>query len=210
MLSYSLFMKKISHFLSPLLLGAFLFPLIANAEEATTIVATSTASSSTIVVTKAQLFTSCSQDAIESRDTKLAQARGSYNTAMSNLLLERKNVEKAAVAIEDEKEKKTAIKESVEKYKTEVKTIQSTLTQSRKTIWQNFENDTRVCREFLEKTDEEKADEKAEKRAAKEIGKKEVSEAKEIRKEEKKEENETKSVKDSIFDSIKSLFSKEN
>ncbi|MBP6888225.1 MAG: hypothetical protein KBC21_00835 [Candidatus Pacebacteria bacterium] len=203
-------MKKISHFLSPLLLGAFLFPLIANAEEATTTVATSTTSSSTIVVTKAQLFTSCSQDAIESRDTKLAQARGSYNTAMSNLLLERKNVEKAAVAIEDEKEKKTAIKESVEKYKTEVKTIQNTLTQSRKTIWQNFENDTRVCREFLEKTDEEKADEKAEKRAAKEIGKKEVSEAKEIRKEEKKEENETKSVKDSIFDSIKSLFSKEN
>lgn len=202
-------MKTLTHYLSPLLLSFFILPLYANAEDVAT---TSTASiaTSSVVLTKAQLFTTCSQDAIETRDTKLAQARGSYNTAMNILLVERKEQEKDAVAIEDEKEKKEAIKESVDNYKAQVKTIQNTLTLSRKTIWQNFENDTKACREILEKKDDE--DNKNLKRGmpANEVSKKEVAEPAAMMMEARKEVViEQKSVKESFFESIKSLFSKE-
>lgn len=204
-------MKKLSLLLSPLFLGVLLVPHFAYAEEtSTTTDATSTISTSTAPLTKAQLFTMCSQDAIELRDTKLAEARGSYNNAMTALLVERKNEEKAAVAIENEKEKKAAIKESVENYKVEVKKLQNTLTQSRKAIWLNFENDTKECREALDKVEIEDTP-KEERKMTKEVVKKETTEAKEMKKEEKKEEHETtKTVKESIFDSIKSLFGKDN
>lgn len=203
-------MKKISTTLSPLFLGILLFPVFVHAEDATSTATEETIaiSTTTPVLTKAQLFTGCSQDAIELRDTKLAQSRSTYNNAMNALLLERKNTEKAAVAIEGEKEKKTAVKESVEKYKAEVKTIQNTLTQSRKTIWQNFENDTKKCRTHLEKDDETAP--KEEKQAAKEVLKKEFTETRELKKEEKKDDHEQKTVKESIIDSIKSLFNKDN
>jgi uncharacterized protein with GYD domain len=202
-------MKKISTILSPFFVGMFLFPVLVHAESATTTTEeTGPIATTTVIVTKAQLFTGCSQDAIELRDTKLAQARSTYNNAMNALLLERKNTEKAAVAIEDEKEKKAAVKESVEKYKTEVKTIQNTLTQSRKTIWQNFENDTKKCRVHLEK--EEDSVTKEEKQVTKEVARKEVTDTKEVKKEEKKEDHEQKTVKESIIDSIKSLFNKDN
>lgn len=202
-------MKTLTHYLSPLLLSLFILPLYANAEDVATTSTTSIATSS-VVLTKAQLFTTCSQDAIETRDTKLAQARGSYNTAMNILLVERKEQEKDAVAIEDEKEKKEAIKESVDNYKTQVKTIQNTLTLSRKTIWQNFENDTKACREILEKKDDE--DNKNLKRGmpANEVSKKEAAEPAAMMMEVRKEAViEQKSVKESFFESIKSLFSKE-
>ncbi len=184
-----------------------MLPFFAHAE---TIASTTDEMSTTTlaIMTKAQLFTSCSQDAIELRDTKLSQARTTYNNAMNALLLDRKNAEKAAVAIEDEKEKKTAVKDSVEKYKSDVKAIQSTLTQARKTIWQNFENDTKKCRTYLEKDDDQVT--KDEKALTKETAKKEAIETKEQKREEKKDDHDQKTVKESIIDSIKSLFNKEN
>jgi DNA repair ATPase RecN len=187
-------MKKSLHYLSLLLLSFLLTPILASANEVSESYATSSSATSTIALTKSQVFTACSQDAIELRDTKLAQARGSYNNAMNALLVERKEAEKEAVAIEDEKEKKDAIKESVDSYKVQVKVIQNTLTQSRKTIWQNFENDTKTCRDNLEKKDDD--ENKTSKKAPKEVS--EVSKV-----------AEQKSVKESLFDSLKSLFSKE-
>lgn len=142
--------------------------------------------SQTSVVT----FTSCSQDAIEKRDNTLAQARTEYNTTMNNALLSRKDAEKKVVAIVNEKEKKSAIKTSVEDYKASAKQAQNTLTQARKTIWNAFDTDIKSCREFYEETKEEN---------------KEIKEdSKELKKELKEDQ---KNFTYSIIDSIKSLFS---
>lgn len=206
-------MKSFSH--SHLLLIALLFalPLYGSAQESSSsTIATSSVATSTAPLSKTQLFTLCSQEAIEVRDTKLAQARSTYNSGMNALLSERKEREKESVAVEGEKEKKALIRDSVEAYKNQVRTLQNTLTQSRKTIWQTFEADTKNCRESLDKKIETEL--KEEKKATKEQAKREVAEmkesAKDVKQEVKKEEVEQKSVKESLFDSIKSLFGKEN
>lgn len=193
-------------------LALFAVPLSLSALDATS---SSETSSSTPELTKAQLFTICSQDAIELRDTKLAGARTTYNTAMNNLLVERKNSEKKAISIDDEKERKEAIKIAVEEYKGEVKTLQNTLTQARKTIWQNFENDMKSCRETLEK--EDVADIKEDAKDAKKATTEDVPEARtmmtakkvDTKEEQPENKQEAKTIKESFIDSIKSLFGKE-
>lgn len=139
-------------------------PLYGYAEEATTSVpsplhtqkevttevvsdASSTEASST-PVTPVKSFTLCSQEAIETRDTSIATSRSLYNTAMANALKDRKNREKAAVAIVDESDKKDAIKASVDTYKTLTKSAQNTLTTSRKTAWTMFESDIKQCHDI--------------------------------------------------------------
>lgn len=199
-------MKKTFH-LSSLLLTLLIAPIFVSADEIVSSQATTTSASSTAPLTKSQMFTACSQEAIETRDTKLAQARGAYNTAMNALLVERKDAEKEAVAIEDEKEKKEAIKESVDNYKSQVKILQNTLTQSRKTIWQNFENDTKTCRDTLEKKDEDES--KGAKKSAKDLPEARVMSATVTSETKKEISQEQKSVKESLIDSIKSLFTKE-
>ena len=97
-------------------------------------------------------FTECSQDAIEVRDTNIASSRTIYNTAMTNALKDRKNKEKAAMAIVNETKKKDAIKASVNAYKNLVKTAQNNLTEAREEAWKTFEKDIEDCRK-LEKTD---------------------------------------------------------
>lgn len=195
-------MKKSLHYLSPLLLFFLLTPIFVSADEVSESSATPSSATSTIVLTKSQEFTACSQNAIELRDTRLAQARSSYNNTMNTLLAERKEAEKEAVAIEDEKERREAIKESVDSYKAQVKVIQSTLTQSRKTIWQNFESDTRTCRDNLEKKDNENKNSRD--------SLKEELDSKAMSAEAKKDAMaDQKSVKESLFESLKSLFNKE-
>lgn len=182
-------MKKT--FLIPLLL----LPLFAYADE--TQIASSTATSS-IGIAKEELFTSCSQDAIELRDTKLAVARGTYNNTMNTLLVERKNAEKTAIAIKNEKERKAVIKESVESYRSQVKEAQNIFTDTRKTVWQNFETDTKKCRELLD--EETTVREETDEAAAEKIN----SETREVKK-----ESSEKTIAESIISSIKSLFGKE-
>ncbi len=184
-------MKK---YLTHILLASIIAPSFAYAEEPSQAQTPSTSVKVEEVVipeTPEQLFTTCSQDAIESRDTKLTQARTTYNNAINKALNDRKNEEKAAVAIKNDKEKKEAIKESVDTYKAQIKTIQNTLTSARKTVWQNFENDVKTCRELYSTDNKEKSD----------------NEAKSI--EEKKETPEPKTMKESFLGSIKSLFGKE-
>lgn len=141
----------------------FLFPLYGYAENTqSAVLAVSSfkedfkeeVSTSTATSTKVMTFTICSQEAIEARDTKIASSRLTYNTAMANALTERKNREKAAVAIVDEKDKKDAIKASVDTYKHQAKAAQTTLTQARKLAWQTFDNDIQACRD-LEQTTED-------------------------------------------------------
>ena len=103
------------------------------------------------IATPEKNFTLCSQEAIEVRDTKIANSRSVYNTAMANALTERKNREKAAVAITDESKKKIAIKTSVDTYKNLVKSAQNNLTTLRKNAWQDFENDINTCRDIQDK-----------------------------------------------------------
>ena len=116
-------------------------------EVSSTTEATSTEALSPIDVA-ARNFTLCSQEAIENRDTKIATSRSIYNTAMANALTERKNKEKAAVAMTSETKKKNAIKASVETYKNMVKVAQNNLTESRKIAWQDFEDDLTSCRDI--------------------------------------------------------------
>lgn len=100
--------------------------------------------------TYAQIFTVCSQNAIEKRDTAITEARATYNTKMTEIVTKRKEKEKAAVAIVIASEKKTAIKVAVELYRKESLAAQETLTESRKIIWETFEADVQACREGQE------------------------------------------------------------
>ncbi len=104
--------------------------------------ATSTAS------TTVKSFTVCSQEAIENRDTKIATSRAQYNTSMASALTERKNKEKAAVAVLNADDKKDAIKLSIETYRNQAKGAQTILTQARKATWQTFEDDIALCRDI--------------------------------------------------------------
>lgn len=166
-----------------------LVPLYSYAED-TPSSPTKESESTSLPQEQATTFTSCSQDAIEKRDNALAEVRTEYNTTMNNALLTRKDAEKKVVAIANEKEKRSAIKNSVEDYKASAKQAQNTLTQARKTIWNTFDTDIKSCRELYEVTKEE------------------IKEVKEDTKETKKELREDqKNFTSSIIDSIKSLFS---
>jgi hypothetical protein len=136
---------------------------------------------------QSKLFTECSQNAIEVRDTKLSTSRSTYNTAMTQALNERKNREKLAVAVSGEQPKKNAMKTSVETYKNQAKAAQNNLVQARKEAWQTFEDDIKKCRELHENNESTQISEEG------------VSETSS-----KKEEG--KGIRETILDSIKSLF----
>lgn len=133
-----------------------LLPMYTHAEEATSTTATSTIKDALLIKVEAtstplsppKNFTLCSQDAIETRDTSIASSRTTYNNAMASALKDRKNKEKAAVAVVDDSDKKNAIKMSVASYKNVVKVAQNNLTQARKEAWQTFEDDIKACHEI--------------------------------------------------------------
>lgn len=202
-------MKK---YLLALSIGALsLIPLYGYAEEApvklasiatTTIAEESDTASTTASSTPVWSFTLCSQEAIETRDTKIAASRATYNTAMANALTERKNREKAAVAILDEADKKAAIKASVETYKAQSKAAQNVLTQARKLAWQTFENNIKKCRD-LEDTQTIFTEEK---KTEPTLMSEQTSVTKKM---EKTEEKEVKTFTETIkagFENFKSLF----
>jgi hypothetical protein len=125
---------------------------------------------------------------------------------MTSALTERKNREKAAVAMTDEDEKKDAIKASVEAYKHQAKAAQTTLAQARKQAWQTFENDIKKCRELETENEDHMIATSTEDNTApvaRTMMKKSSEEPKEIK------SLETKSLKETIksqFESLKSLF----
>jgi hypothetical protein len=158
---------------------------------------TTTEEGDDVATSSAKLFTICSQEAIESRDTKIAASRLIYNNAMASALNDRKNKEKAAVAIKNESDKKTAIKVSVDAYKSLVKTAQNNLVSSRKAAWTEFEADIATCRTVQEKEDMVITSHNISSDEAQEPS---------LR---KNEDNEVKTIKDTFkakFESLKSLF----
>lgn len=122
-----------------------------SVQESVINIATTSSSTPISLVSPAKNFTLCSQEAIEVRDTNIATSRSLYNTSMASALNDRKNKEKAAVAISDENAKKAAIKVSVDTYKSLVKNAQNNLTVSRKSAWQGFEADIKECRDTQNK-----------------------------------------------------------
>lgn len=142
-------MKK--HLLRVHLVLLLALPLAAHAEVASSSLVTkeltATSTATTTVTTPEQNFTLCQQQAIEERDTRIASSRTLYNTAMANALTDRKNKEKAAIAIIDKDAKKVAIKNSVDTYKNLVKNAQTDLTEARKDAWQTFEDTIQACRD---------------------------------------------------------------
>ena len=107
--------------------------------------------------TSTKSITTCTQEAIEKRDTAITASRQIYNQAMTQALTERKNSEKKAVAIKNEDDKKTAIKASVTSYKSATKTAQNTLTQARKEAWDTFQDDTDACHTLDDSNNQEEA-----------------------------------------------------
>ncbi len=186
----------------------FLLPLYTFAEEASSSVpvvnkdatSTETVSSSTPETPK-QNFTLCSQNAIEVRDTSIATSRSIYNTAMTNALKDRKNREKAAVAITDEAEKKDAIKASVNTYKNLVKSAQNNLTQARKIAWQTFEDDIKKCHDI---EDAEQISKEETEAVAPETNT--TSNVSSLKKADNREIKNEKEQRGTIFDVIRSLF----
>lgn len=107
-------------------------------------------STSAAATSDVQIFTACSQAAIEARDSAIGSARTAYNNAMNIALDSRKEAEKAAVAIQDGGDKKDAIKNAVDEYKKAVTQAQDALTKARKEAWDTFEANTIACRDSNE------------------------------------------------------------
>ena len=140
-------MKK--YFITTSLAVALLVPLFASADTSTS-TATSTemdTASTTIEVatTSEQLFILCSQEAIETRDVSLANAKITYNFAMEKAGLARKESEKKIVTISSASAKKTAVKNAVEDYKNAAKNAQKTLKEARQVAWTLFEDNSNTC-----------------------------------------------------------------
>jgi hypothetical protein len=123
-------------------------PLFASAQ--VPVVASFGIQSEASAPTDVQIFTACSQAAIETRDSAIGSARTAYNNAMNVALDSRKEAEKSAVAILDNGDKKGAIKAAVDEYKKAVTQAQDALTKARKEAWASFEADTIECRDLNE------------------------------------------------------------
>lgn len=171
-------------------LGMLIAPIVVSAE------------TETPLQTEAQVFTACSQAAIELRDSTISSARSVYNTTMAIALDARKEAEKKAVAIDDTSAKKDAIKKAVEEYKESASRAQEILTKERKSAWASFEENTKNCREmnkekreaFIAEKKEQTTEAKAEMRALSDDHK-----------------GEMKSLKETLrakLDSLKNLFKK--
>jgi ABC-type Na+ efflux pump permease subunit len=129
-----------------LTLPLFLLPMFASAQ--VPIVASFGIQAESATTTDVQIFTACSQAAIEVRDSTIGSARTAYNNAMNIALDGRKEAEKTAVAILDSGAKKDAIKIAVDEYKKAVTQAQDALTKARKEAWEAFEANTIGCRDM--------------------------------------------------------------
>jgi hypothetical protein len=149
--------------------------------------ATSTAT--TTPLTSSQIFTACSQDAIEMRDDTISSARATYNSAMTAALSQRKDSEKQAVGAENDDEKKNILTKAADEYKDAVHAAQDNLSKARKDAWSQFEADVKACRDVRDGTISKNAS-KAEKT------------------ETKSEKEDDTSIIKSFFEAIKGIFRK--
>jgi hypothetical protein len=147
--------------------------------------ASATSTATTTPLTSSQVFTACSQDAIETRDDTISSARATYNSAMTAALSQRKDSEKQAVGAENDDEKKSILTKAADEYKDAVHTAQDNLSQARKDAWTQFEADVKACRDARDGTVARAA--KAEVKAEKE---------------------EDKSIIKNFFEAIKGIFKK--
>jgi hypothetical protein len=136
-----MYMKKIL-----LTLPLLFLPLMASAQ--VPVVASFGVQTESATSSDVQIFTACSQAAIEVRDSSIGSARTAYNTSMNLALDARKDAEKSAVAILDAGAKKDAIKAAVDEYKKAVTQAQDALTKARKESWDTFETNTIGCRDI--------------------------------------------------------------
>lgn len=142
-------MKKI-YIISTICFSVFLQTSAAEPQIQTTetISASSTATTTASTTPSVnQIFTECSQNAIEKRDTSIAVARTTYNTAMADALVKRKNLEKSIVAMPEGEKKKEALKAAVDAYRKSTQGIQDSLTQARKVSWDTFDATMKLCRD---------------------------------------------------------------
>lgn len=183
-------MKK-ENLLTTIAIGIALLPFYASAES----LASTTPSVPVQQATEAQVFTACSQAAIEVRDNSIGSARTTYNLAMSEALNSRKDAEKNAVALDDEDERKDAIRAAVEDYKKAVTSAQDGLTKARKEAWSSFETNANKCRDVSKDTRKGAADKRSELRALQATEKTDGEEVK----------VETKSFRESLLEQLESL-----
>lgn len=127
-------MNKITF--SSLILTAFISPFFAHAETAT----------STLPVSK-PTFTSCSQEAVETRDTAISVARQAYNDTMKKALDSRKEGLKVALLFEETDAQSEAKKVIYDNYKVAQQKSQSTYSTTREAAWAMFDADMKACRD---------------------------------------------------------------
>lgn len=127
---------------SSIIISVLLVPLFAQGDTGTT-----TATTTAVVIKTPVTFTMCAQEAIETRDTSIAEIRQMYNEAMKRALLERKEALKEAVALEDTKAQTTAKKAAYNAYKLTQKNSQKAYSSSRKVAWASFDLDMKDCRD---------------------------------------------------------------
>ena len=131
-----------------------LLPVLTHADVSTsTVTIEGEEATSTIVIATSSedLFITCSQNAIEKRDTSLSEAKDVYNATMDKALLSRKDSEKKIVTILNTNDKKVAIKNAVDIYKASTKKAQDALKGVRKDIWSTFEDESNLCEDLKPK-----------------------------------------------------------
>lgn len=126
---------------------------VSTSTQNSTIISTSTNYTNS-TSTSERLFVTCRQSIIETRDSKIIEARTLYSNAINTAMLKRKEGEKLAIAITDISTKKIAFKKVLNEYKTATKEAQNTLTLARKKILENAEQQSKDCK--IEKEDRSK------------------------------------------------------
>lgn len=92
----------------------------------------------------------CVQIAVDTRDTALLTAIEVDYTATKLALETRKTALKAAWALSTAKERKNAISKAWKEYKTALKSSNDTLKKARKTAWNKFKDDFKICKGITE------------------------------------------------------------
>jgi len=95
---------------------------------------------------EAAAVVTCMQTAVETRDTAIISALDTYAATAKSALTARKDALKAAWAIADRKERRTAIKAAWDTYRKAIKEARSTFKASRKTAWDTFKAASKVCK----------------------------------------------------------------
>ncbi len=89
--------------------------------------------------------TACMVKAVDTRDTAIISAFGSYSTSVQSALMARKDGLKAAWALSDTKARREALRKVWNDYRTSFRLARRTLRDARNVAWSQYKTDAKTC-----------------------------------------------------------------